>query len=252
MHFWKMVSHTTVLFASLNLTIWWPSPVSCHESLNPARHPRLSFQTHSMHRFDMLTGHDVMHSASAYALQYISMEESELSERFFMFFLCCTILILFFVFFGPRAGCVSPLCLLWLVCLLTLVPFVVVFLLCWFWRVLCCLFHHDSIYTIPMLSPVAFNDMVGEDGRIKRKQAQAATRTKVGRRKRRTNTNTKSGNNNNNNNNNSNNSNSNSSSNPTRLLSWWTSASEQEEVKDKTVVFVRLAGGGAGALRPPH
>ena len=75
----------------------------------------------------MLTGHDVMHSASAYALQYISMEESELSERFFMFFLCCTILILFFVFFGPRAGCVSPLCLLWLVCLLTLVPFVVVF-----------------------------------------------------------------------------------------------------------------------------
>ena len=138
MHFWKMVSHTTVLFASLNLTIWWPSPVSCHESLNPARHPRLSFQTHSMHRhrFDMLTGHDVMHSASAYALQYISMEESELSERFFMFFLCCTILILFFVFFGPRAGCVSPLWLLWLVCLLTLVPFVVVFLLCWFWRVL--------------------------------------------------------------------------------------------------------------------
>lgn len=52
----------------------------------------------------MLTGHDVMHSASAYALQYISMEESELSERFFMFFLCCTILILFFVFFWPPGG----------------------------------------------------------------------------------------------------------------------------------------------------
>ena len=144
---------TTVLCASLNLTIWWSSPVLCHESLNPARHPRLSFQTHSMHRFDMLTGHDVMHSASVFLVLYLA----------------------------PGRG-VSRLCgfcglfAFWLWCLLLLL-LLLFFLLCWFWRVFCRLFRHDSIYTIPMISPVAFNNIVGEDGRIKRKQTQAATTT---------------------------------------------------------------------------
>ena len=49
----------------------------------------------------MLTGHDVMHSASAYALFYISMEESDLSERFFTFF---------FVFYLAPGQGVSRLC----------------------------------------------------------------------------------------------------------------------------------------------